>query len=287
MIQSMTGYGKAEKTLHNKTIIVEIRSLNSKNLDVKTRIPSEYREKELEIRKMLAKDLKRGKVDFNLSIENIEEEPKNKINEKVLMAYMEQLQNLQPDADTTALMVAALRLPDVLKTEKKEIDEEEWQTVLETMQEAINKLVAYRKHEGQSLEADLQQRIENIRNNLSEITKLDANRIERIKIRLTDALDKLKIEVDTNRFEQELTYYLEKFDINEEKVRLTNHLDYFVMELQNANEMKGKKLGFISQEMGREINTTGSKANDSSIQQYVVQMKDELEKVKEQVLNAL
>ena len=287
MIQSMTGYGKAEKTLHNKTIIVEIRSLNSKNLDVKTRIPSEYREKELEIRKMLAKDLKRGKVDFNLSIENIEEEPKNKINEKVLMAYMEQLQNLQPDADTTALMVAALRLPDVLKTEKKEIDEEEWQAVLETMQEAINKLVAYRKHEGQSLEADLQQRIENIRNNLSEITKLDANRIERIKTRLTDALDKLKIEVDTNRFEQELTYYLEKFDINEEKVRLTNHLDYFVMELQNANEMKGKKLGFISQEMGREINTTGSKANDSNIQQYVVQMKDELEKIKEQVLNTL
>lgn len=287
MIQSMTGYGKAEKTLHNKTIIVEIRSLNSKNLDVKTRIPSEYREKELEIRKMLAKDLKRGKVDFNLSIENIEEEPKNKINEKVLMAYMEQLQNLQPDADTTALMIAALRLPDVLKTEKKEIDEEEWQTVLETMQEAINKLVVYRKHEGQSLEADLQQRIENIRNNLSEITKLDANRIERIKTRLTDALDKLKIEVDTNRFEQELTYYLEKFDINEEKVRLTNHLDYFVMELQNPNEMKGKKLGFISQEMGREINTTGSKANDSNIQQYVVQMKDELEKIKEQVLNAL
>lgn len=287
MIQSMTGYGKAEKTLHNKTIIVEIRSLNSKNLDIKTRIPSEYREKELEIRKALAKDLKRGKVDFTLSIENIEEEPKNKINEKVLMAYMGQLQNLQPDADTTALMVAALRLPDVLKTEKKEIDEKEWQAVLETMQEAVNKLVAYRKHEGQSLETDLQQRIENIRNNLSEITKLDANRIERIKNRLTDALDKLKIEVDTNRFEQELTYYLEKFDINEEKVRLTNHLDYFVMELQNANEMKGKKLGFISQEMGREINTTGSKANDSAIQQYVVQMKDELEKIKEQVLNAL
>jgi len=286
MIQSMTGYGKAEYTHHNKTIIVELRSLNSKNLDLKIRIPSQYREKELELRKLLSHQLKRGKVDFNLSIDSMEEQAKSKINESVLTAYIQQLQNIQPDADPTSLLTAALRLPDVLKSEKNEIDDAEWQAVLDTTQQATEKLIAYRKSEGLSIEADLKTRLDNIKSQLTKIEQFDTNRIERIKERLKEALRKVAVEVDANRFEQELVYYLEKFDINEEKVRLLNHLDYFGKELASEHDMKGKKLGFIAQEMGREINTMGSKANDSDMQQYVVRMKDELEKIKEQVLNA-
>jgi len=283
----MTGYGKAEQSFQNKNITVEIRTLNSKNIDLKTRIPQTYREKEMPIRKMLSQALKRGKIDFNLTIEDLEERPKNKINPAILKAYLQQLKAVKPDADETQLLVGVLRLPDVLEAEKEQLNEDEWQAVLSAINQASQKLTDYRRDEGKSLENDLKQSLDLIQTGLNRIKTLDGNRLLRIKTRLKEALDQLKIEVDANRFEQELIYYLEKFDINEEKVRLQNHLDYFAKELATQTDMKGKKLGFISQEMGREINTIGSKANDSDIQKEVVQMKDALEKIKEQVLNAL
>ena len=287
MILSMTGYGKAENNHENKNISVEIRSLNSKNLDLKLRMPPVYKEKEMQIRKMLSSLLQRGKADVNITVEDLDEKPQNNINLPVLKAYLEQLKNLSPQADETGLIAAVLRLPDVLQPEKESLSEAEWQSLQKTLQEAADRLIQYRKDEGVSLENDLRQRIKNIRKHLQNIDKLDKNRIERIKKRLLEALQQLKQEIDSNRFEQELIYYLEKFDINEEKVRLQNHLNYFEKQLDKPVTAKGKKLGFIAQEMGREINTIGSKANDSQIQQEVVKMKDELEKIKEQVLNAL
>jgi uncharacterized protein (TIGR00255 family) len=287
MILSMTGFGKAETIFKNKNISVEIRALNSKNIDIKTRIPAVYREKEMFIRKILSDLLKRGKIDMTLSVQDMEERPKNKINPVVLRSYSEQIKKVVPDVDETQLLGAILRLPDVLQSEEEVIDDEEWQSVKNTIEIAARKLTDYRKDEGKSIEHDLLTRIENIRKGIVKVDTLDKQRLIRKKERLSDALNQLGTEVDQNRFEQELIYYLEKFDINEEKVRLNNHLDYFVSELQNPEILKGKKLGFIAQEMGREINTTGSKANDSDIQKIVVQMKDELEKIKEQVLNAL
>ncbi len=287
MIQSMTGFGKAETSTEEKNINIEIRSLNSKNIDLKTRVPSHYKEKEMLIRKILTERLKRGKVDFSLSVDYIADRPRNSINQNVLLAYISQLKNINPNYDDNQLVAACLRLPDVLKAKDEEIDENEWQNIHETISEAVDKLIAYRKDEGKSLETDLFVRISNIKKLLRKIVKLDQNRIENIKTRLRKAVEQLQTDIDENRFEQELIYYLEKYDINEEKVRLTNHLDYFISEFQNNEEAKGKKLGFITQEMGREINTIGSKANDSDIQQLVVQMKDELEKIKEQVLNVL
>jgi uncharacterized protein (TIGR00255 family) len=283
----MTGFGKAEKNFQNKNIIIELRALNSKNVDLKTRIPSNYRDKEMYLRKFLANKLKRGKIDFNLSIEDLEDKPKNNINSPILEAYLNQLKTIHPKADESTLIAAILRLPDVLQAEKEDFDEAEWQVILEVLTEASNQLTKYRQDEGEALEKDLRLRLNNIQKGLENIKKLDSNRLDRIKQRLRDALEQLQQEVDANRFEQELIYYLEKLDINEEKVRLQNHLDYFEQELASDNEMKGKKLGFITQEMGREINTIGSKANDSDIQREVVQMKDALEKIKEQVLNVL
>ncbi len=287
MILSMTGYGKAEQTYQNKHIIVELRALNSKNVDIKARIPANYREKEMPMRKLLANELMRGKIDFNLTIEDLEESPKNMINSKILTAYLNQLKAINPEADESVLMAAALRLPDVLQVANEDLDETEWQYVLKALNDAVAKLMLYRKDEGTALEKDLKKRLKNIRNGLVKISELDEGRINRVKIRLKEALEQLQQEVDANRFEQELIYYLEKFDINEEKVRLQNHLDYFEKELASDQVTKGKKLGFITQEMGREINTIGSKANDSAIQREVVKMKDALEKIKEQVLNVL
>jgi uncharacterized protein (TIGR00255 family) len=266
---------------------VEIRALNSKNLDIKTRLPASYREKEIVIKKLLSDRLKRGKIDLNVIITDMEERPKNHINPVILRSYLDELKSVQPGADETQLLIGVLRLPDVLQAEEEMFDEEEWQNVIKTIDTAANLLTDYRTDEGRSIEADLLQRIENIRNGIREIDALDKNRLDRKKQKLMDILKQLNLDVDQNRFEQELIYYLEKFDINEEKVRLNNHLDYFESELKNNVQVKGKKLGFIAQEMGREINTTGSKANDSDIQQLVVQMKDELEKIKEQILNAL
>ena len=287
MILSMTGYGKSETHFNNKNISVELRSLNSKNLDVKLRLPQLYREKEMELRKLLSQILKRGKVDVFINVEDMEERPKNHINQPVFLSYLKQLKQIQPTADINLLIPAVLRLPDVLQAEEEQIDEQEWETLKQTVEQAAGKLMKYREDEGASIEKDLRQRLENIRAGIQKIDELDKNRLNRIKERLTEALNQLQQEVDTNRFEQELIYYLEKYDINEEKVRLNNHLDYFEQQLETPEVLKGKKLGFIAQEMGREINTTGSKANDSDIQQVVVMMKDELEKIKEQVLNAL
>ncbi|UAB82057.1 YicC family protein [Marixanthomonas sp. SCSIO 43207] len=285
MIQSMTGYGKSLVQLPSKKITVEIKSLNSKNLDVNARVPSAYREKELDIRKRISKSLSRGKVDFNLYVELTGEETNTVINEAAVKQYMKQLAHIT-DGNPVELMKMAVRFPDALQTERDEIDETEYNKIIEAVDEALRSINQYRTDEGKALEADFQKRINNISALLEEVMKLDPQRMDNVKERLTKAVSDLKETVDENRFEQELMYYLEKYDITEEKVRLQNHLEYFSETLQSKTS-NGKKLGFISQEIGREINTIGSKANFAPMQQVVVQMKDELEKIKEQALNVL
>ena len=282
----MTGFGKAVEQLPSKKITIELKSLNSKNLDLNARIPSYYREKELSMRKIIAKTLLRGKVDFSLYLEMTAEETSTVINKAVVNEYMRQLREIQPDADTVELLKMVVRMPDSLKTEREEIDEKEFEVILNALQHAIEQLDEYRIAEGKVLEEDFTLRINNIAELLQKVTDMDDERMASVKVRLRKALDDLKEQVDENRFEQELIYYLEKFDITEEKVRLANHLDYFSKSLQSSNS-NGKKLGFISQEIGREINTIGSKSNYAPMQQLVVQMKDELEKIKEQLLNVL
>ncbi len=287
MLFSMTGYGKAEKQINAKNIQVEIRSLNSKNLDLKMRIPSEYKEKEVEIRNLIYKNLKRGKVEFNFNVEDLSDAPKNKIEPNIVKDYMEQLTAIFPDLDKNIVLSSVLKMPDILKTDEKEFDEQEWKNILPIIEEAIQKLNNFRQEEGKSLEKDLRSNIDKIEKLLVDVSGLDENRIQRKKEKIRSDLEQLQTKIDENRFEQELIFYVEKFDINEEKVRLKNHLVYFIKELDENVPVKGKKLGFISQEIGREINTMGSKANDSEIQQKVVQMKDALEQIKEQVLNAV
>jgi uncharacterized protein (TIGR00255 family) len=283
----MTGYGKAEDQINDKNIRVEIRSLNSKNLDLKVRIPSEYKEKETGLRTYLAKKLKRGKVDFVLQVDEASDRPKNRLNKEVIQNYLAQIEGVEPGLSKEVLMPAILRLPDVLKQDEEEISPDEWQAIEQVIEKALDNFWRYRKDEGEAMEKDLQTNIQEIQQLLEQIDRQDKGRIEKKKKKIRSELDQLKTDIDENRFEQELIYYLEKFDINEEKVRLKNHLDYFVKEFQSPAELKGKKLGFISQEIGREINTIGSKANDSDIQQNVVKMKDALEKIKEQLLNIL
>ncbi|MBP6127305.1 YicC/YloC family endoribonuclease [Flavobacterium sp.] len=286
MILSMTGFGKASLQLSTKKITVEVKSLNSKGLDLNTRMPSVYRENELALRNLLALKLERGKVDFSLYVEVTGEDTSSKINAPIVKAYMAQLKTILPNADETELMKMAIRMPDTMKTEREEIDENEWKQIQAVIDEAIENMLSFRKSEGASLEKEFTLRIENIRNYMNQALVLDPERVNNIKERLQTAIDELKVNVDTNRFEQELIYYLEKLDITEEKVRLTNHLDYFLQTL-NGSEANGRKLGFITQEMGREINTMGSKSNHAGMQKLVVMMKDELEKIKEQVLNVL
>jgi uncharacterized protein (TIGR00255 family) len=286
MILSMTGFGKASLQLETKKITVEVKSLNSKGLDLNTRMPSVYRENELALRNLLAQKLERGKVDFSLYVEVTGEDTSSKINAPIVKAYMAQLKTILPNADDTELMKMAIRMPDTMKTEREEIDENEWKQIQTVIDEAIENMLSFRKSEGASLEKEFTLRIENIRNYMNQALVLDPERVNNIKERLQTAIDELKVNVDTNRFEQELIYYLEKLDITEEKVRLTNHLDYFLQTL-NGSEANGRKLGFITQEMGREINTMGSKSNHAEMQKLVVMMKDELEKIKEQVLNVL
>lgn len=286
MILSMTGFGKASKQLPTKKITVEIKSLNSKGLDLNVRMPSVYREMELGLRNDISQKLERGKVDFSLYIEATDEETSSKVNAPIVKGYINQMKAILPNADETELMKMAVRMPDALKTERDEIDENEWKQILEVIQEALANIVTFRKDEGLSLEKEFQLRIGNIRNFMEQALLLDPERVTNIKERLQTAIDELKVNVDENRFEQELIYYLEKLDITEEKVRLTNHLDYFLQTLE-GKEANGRKLGFITQEMGREINTMGSKSNHAEMQKLVVQMKDELEKIKEQVLNVL
>ncbi len=285
MIQSMTGYGKEVVQLPSKTITIEIKSLNSKGLDLNTRVPSAYREKELEIRDLLAKNLQRGKVDFSLYIEITGEEVTTQLNESVVKQYIKQLSNVV-NGDPVELLKMAVRMPDALKTEREEIDEKEYEIILNGIDRALNAINEYRTDEGLVLEKDFLDRTKTISKLLDAVIALDPERIDGVKERLRKAVADLKEKVDENRFEQELIYYLEKYDITEEKVRLKNHLDYFEQSL-NSHDSNGKKLGFITQEIGREINTIGSKANYAPMQQIVVQMKDELEKIKEQALNVL
>lgn len=283
----MTGFGKSVIQLPGKKITIEIKSLNSKNLDLNARIPSTYREKELNMRNRVAKSLERGKIDFSLYLESTGEVTNTKVNESVVKEYMTQLGAVIPGvADTTELLKMAVRLPDALKTEREELDENEYASILENLDLALSEINTYRADEGASLKAEFELRILNLQGLLNAVIALDTDRIADVKVRLEKAVSDLKVQLDENRFEQELIYYLEKYDITEEKVRLKNHLDYFT-EALDSDDSNGKKLGFIAQEIGREINTVGSKSNFAPMQQLVVQMKDELEKIKEQVLNVL
>lgn len=286
MIQSMTGFGKACLQLPTKKITVEVKSLNSKSLDLNVRLPLMYREKELPLRNLIAQELERGKVDFSLYSEITAEETSNKINGPIVMAYIDQMKEIIPDADATELMKMAVRMPDALKVERAELDENEWKEIEKVITEAIANMKEFRASEGASLEQDFRLRIGNIRKYMDEVSVLDKERIVTVKERLRTNLVELQLNIDENRYEQEVIYYLEKMDITEEKVRLSKHLDYFIETLEGA-EANGRKLGFIGQEMGREINTMGSKSNHAEMQKIVVKMKDELEKIKEQVLNVL
>ena len=285
MIQSMTGFGKSVLQLPNKKISVEIKSLNSKSLDLNTRIPSHYKEKELALRNMISRSLTRGKVDFSIFVETTGEETSSVINKPVVTAYMAQLKSIVPAAELELLKMA-LRMPDTLKTEREEIDQSEFKVIEEAVEQALNEINDYRNAEGKALETELLQRTHNIIDLLNRVIEMDPERIAGVRERLQKGVAELKENIDENRFEQELVYYIEKFDITEEKVRLDNHLSYFLENLK-SEDSNGKKLGFISQEMGREINTIGSKSNYAPMQQLVVQMKDELEKIKEQLLNVL
>jgi uncharacterized protein (TIGR00255 family) len=282
----MTGFGKATLQLPTKKITVEVKSLNSKGLDLNVRMPSLYREMELGLRNQIALKLERGKVDFSIFIESTAEQTSTKVNVPIVKGYIEQLRAVYAEAEETELMKMAIRMPDTMKIEREEIDENDWAQIETAIEEALQNILNFRKDEGQSLEKEFQLRIANIRQYMNEALALDPERVQAIKDRLQTAIAELKVNVDENRFEQELIYYLEKLDITEEKVRLTNHLDYF-LETIKGNEANGRKLGFITQEMGREINTMGSKSNHAQMQKLVVQMKDELEKIKEQVLNVL
>lgn len=286
MIQSMTGFGKATLQLSNKKITVEVKSLNSKGLDLNVRMPSVYREMELGLRNIIAQKLERGKIDFSIYIEVTGEETSSKINVPIVKGYINQMKAVIPNADETELMKMAVRMPDALKTERDEIDENEWNEIMKVVNEALKNIASFRIDEGKSLENEFVSRIENIRTYMNQAVGMDTERIETVKNRLRTALEELVANVDENRFEQELIFYLEKYDITEERVRLENHLNYFI-ETIAGTEANGRKLGFITQEIGREINTMGSKSNHSEMQKLVVMMKDELEKIKEQVLNVL
>jgi len=282
----MTGFGKACLQLPTKKITIEVKSLNSKNLDLNVRLPLSYREKELALRNQIALELERGKVDFSLFCEITAEETSSKINAPIVLAYIDQMKAIIPDADATELMKMAVRMPDALKVERSDFDEAEWKEIEVVINEAIQNMKAFRVSEGKSLEDDFRARIGHIFAYMDQVSLLDKERIVSVKERLRANLNELQLTIDENRFEQEVIYYLEKLDITEEKVRLSKHLEYF-LETLNGSEANGRKLGFIAQEMGREINTMGSKSNHAEMQQIVVRMKDELEKIKEQVLNVL
>jgi uncharacterized protein (TIGR00255 family) len=291
MIQSMTGYGKAVVTYKDKKISVEIKSLNSKQLDLQTRIAPLFREKEMEIRQMVAQALERGKVDLSLWIEREQGIEATPVNAALVENYYQQLKTIAQKSgipEPQDWLFTLTRMPDVLtRTEQEVLSEEEWVAGRQAVKEAIDALVSFRKQEGAALEKMFNEKIDNIERLLFEIEPLEKGRVEKIRQRIVDGLQQIPgVDYDKNRLEQELIYYIEKLDISEEKQRLTNHLRYF-RETMKEGHGQGKKLGFIAQEMGREINTTGSKSNQAEMQNIVVQMKDELEQIKEQVLNAL
>lgn len=291
MIQSMTGFGKSVAELPNKKITVEIKSLNSKQFDLFTRMPMIYREKEIGLRNDLSRRLERGKVDFNLNVEIISKDVSSKIDHNVLKQYQREIKNLASEMNVPEpqeWFATLLRLPDVMRQDVEELNEDEWNTIEKAIDEAVNLLIEFRKQEGEMLGNLLYEKIENIRSLLADVNEYEAERVEKIKARITDGLTNLEnIDYDKNRFEQEMIYYIEKLDVNEEKTRLSNHLNYFQETLKDSSASQGKKLGFIAQEIGREINTLGSKSNHSEMQRIVVQMKDELEQIKEQILNVL
>jgi uncharacterized protein (TIGR00255 family) len=285
MIQSMTGYGKAEIQFENKNYILELRSLNSKGLELNARLPIHVREIEIRLKKSIGEFLKRGKIDIHLNIENISGSIAKTINVAAVNQYIEQLKSIE-DGDRLELVKIALKLPDTLKTEIEDFDEAEIELIETLLKKAIDALIGFRSDEGKILETEFNKRLDNLEGLLKEVEIIDPERSVKIKEKLKSTLDALQAEVDQNRFEQELIYYLEKYDITEEKVRLKNHIDYFKKTL-GSDTSNGKKLGFIAQEIGREINTIGSKANHAGLQKLVIQMKDELEKIKEQLLNVL
>ena len=292
MIQSMTGYGKATAELPDKKINVEIKSLNSKAMDLSARIAPLYREKELEIRNEISRMLERGKVDFSLWIEKKDaEQLATPINQELVEAYYKRIKEISESAgipEPADWFATLLRMPDVMtKNETQELSDEEWAVAHVAVEEAIGHLIDFRKQEGAALEKKFREKIENIARLLESVAPYEQERVGKVKDRITDALEKtLSVDYDKNRLEQELIYYIEKLDVNEEKQRLSNHLKYFISTLESGSG-QGKKLGFIAQEMGREINTLGSKSNHAEMQKIVVQMKDELEQIKEQVLNVM
>ena len=290
MIHSMTGYGKAIAELPNKKITIEIKSLNSKQFDLFTRIPTIYREKEIAMRNALSRQLERGKVDLSVNVEIIHKNISSKIDHDVLTQYHQELKKLSDEINVPEpqdWFSILMRLPDVMRQEAEELSDEEWNAIESAIHEAINGVKAFRRQEGEMLAKVLTEKIQNIRDLLAAVEPLEGERVEKIKNRIYEGLKSLKeVDYDKNRFEHEMIYYIEKLDINEEKVRLSHHLTYF-LETLNGEHLQGKKLGFIAQEIGREVNTLGSKSNQSEMQRIVVQMKDELEQIKEQILNVL
>lgn len=290
MIQSMTGFGKVTAELPARKVTVEIKALNSKQLDLFTRIPSIYKEKEMELRTLLLQTLERGKIEFNIQVENIGKDIPTQINATAIESYYNQIRNIAGGLNMELprdWFQILLRLPDVIKSETVESDESEWIVVLTAVKDAIRQLRDFRAQEGEMLFKLFENKIENIANLLNEIEEYEGERIEKIKARIMDNLEKVaKKDYDKNRFEQEMIFYIEKLDVNEEKSRLKNHLDYFLDTIREGVS-QGKKLGFIAQEIGREVNTLGSKSNHVEMQKIVVRMKDELEQIKEQVLNVL
>ena len=285
MIYSMTGYGKAEAQLRDKNILLEIKSLNSKNLDISVRLPNEIREIELGLRKIISENLLRGKIDLFVTIEDCSNNQSKSINSTVVNDYINQLRDIYP-GDEIELLKLAIKLPNTIANKKEVNGKNETNEIEKLLGHAIKDLKRYRLEEGRALKIDLEIRVKNILNSLLEIKKFESKRIDRVKKNLKELLNKLNLEVNEDRYEQELIYYIEKYDITEEKIRLKNHIDFFKKSL-NSKESSGKKLSFITQEIGREINTIGAKAYDSKIQHLIVRMKDELEKIKEQLFNIL
>ena len=286
MIQSMTGFGKSLLQLADKKIIIEIKSLNSKAIDLNTRIAQAYKEKELTLRKLISDTLERGKIDFTLTVENTSASSTSTLNAPIVRGYIEQMRAISPNGPDVEFLKMAVRMPDSLTTPVEEVDEREFAQIEEQLVLALKQLQAFRSSEGAILQKDFELRIRNIQQLLTQVEALDIERLAAIRSRMERAVEEIRDRVDENRFEQELIFYLEKLDIAEEKVRLANHLNYFLTTLEEP-QSNGRKLGFIAQEIGREINTLGSKANHAQMQQIVVLMKNELEKIKEQVLNIL
>lgn len=287
MILSMTGYGKAECTYSQKRISVEIKTLNSKHLDANVRLPNSYKGKDIGIRQRLSQALKRGKIDCSFNLETLDSQKDVTLNTDVIKSYYVSLKTIADElGNKDELMSVVMRLPHVINSEAEDIDEDEWRQIESVLEQAITAVNEFRKAEGQTLKLDFEQRIAIIRKHLVDVEIIEKERIQAIQSNITEQLNNLKLNVDENRFEQEMIYYLEKLDITEEITRLNIHLDYF-LEVMSSTLSQGKKLGFIAQEIGREINTIGSKANNAAMQKLVVQMKDELEKIKEQLLNVL